>query len=102
MHGSYSGYQGYNNQTGQQASDVLSTFQVGRLEGSQSFTSPNDMSSGNDHGRPMDKPDISSQAGQGQGQQEPSDEICKEKEADIEVRNTENVFSLLLKGLSHY
>ena len=46
------------------------------------------MSSDNDHGRTMDKPDITTQAGQGQGQQEPSDEQGKEKEADIEVRNT--------------
>ena len=86
MYGSHSGDHDNNNQAGQQVSDVLRTGHGDRLEGSQSFTSPNDMSSDNDHGRTMDKPDITTQAGQ--GQQEPSDEQGKEKEADIEVRNT--------------
>ena len=72
----------------------------GRLEGSQSFTPPNNMFLDNDQARPMGKPDLTTQAGQ--GHQEPSDEQGKKKEVDIEVRNIGKVFRFTLKGLLHY
>ena len=74
MYSSYHDTQGANNHGGRQASNVLVTGHVGRLDYSQNVNPP-----------------IS------QGQQDPMDQGQK-KQANVEVKNTGKFSSLILRG----